>query len=142
MEISLGQTGPLATFRGQDEIRSLSCFLQRQPAPSRLDQAARLQRVAESFEAIFVRQVLREMRNSVLKSSLFGQGLASEIYQEMFDDYLAEAIGKAGGFGLNEMIVQDMQPARPRIGAQEASQLYKNQTLSEMPARTQGEREK
>jgi len=111
------------------EIRQLSGFCRMERPRAGEDSRSELEQVAAGFDAILARQLLREMRDSVLKSSLFGEGLASEIYQEMFDDYLAEAIGKAGGLGLGKMLVQQMEPDRPRLTQQEAIQLYENQRL-------------
>lgn len=122
----------IGALRGQDEIRQLSCFCRPETAPSSENSEARLRKVADSFEAIFARQLLREMRDSVLKSSLFGEGTASEVYQEMFDDHLAEAIGKAGGFGLGDVLVQQLRPERPRLSPEEALELYKNQDVKNL----------
>lgn len=130
---------PLGALRGQDEIRQLSCFCRLEPSQSGEDSKTRLPRVAASFEAIFARQMLREMRDSVLKSSLFGDGLASGIYTEMFDDYLAEAIGKAGGLGLGDLLVHQLQPDTPRLTADEAIQLYENQDIREISLAGQAE---
>lgn len=120
---------PLGVLRGQDEIRQLSCFCRMERPRAGENSRSELEQVASSFDAILARQLLREMRDSVLKSSLFGDGLASEVYQEMFDDYLAEAIGKAGGLGLGKMLVQQLEPEQPRLTQEEAIQLYEKQRL-------------
>lgn len=111
------------------EIRQLSCFCRMERPRAGENSRSELEEVAASFDAILARQLLREMRDSVLKSSLFGDGLASEVYQEMFDDYLAEAIGKAGGLGLGKRVVEQLEPDQPRLTREEAIQLYEKQTL-------------
>lgn len=134
---------PLGVLRGQDEIQQLSCFCRLDPTQGKgEDSEEGLRRVAASFEAIFARQLLREMRDSVLNSSLFGEGLASEIYQELFDDHLAEAMGKAGGLGLGEMLLRQLRPDSPRLTLEEAIQLYEKQTVRKSDGAGQAEEEK
>lgn len=125
---ALSPTLPLESLRGQDEIRRLSCFLDRSAYDGKGDEEARLKKVAQSFDAIFVRQLLREMRATLLKSSLFGSGADAEIFQEMHDDCLAEAIGQAGGFGLGELIYREMAPSTRRLSAEEVIQMYEDQS--------------
>jgi len=133
---------PLGVLRGQDEIRQLSCFCRMERPRTAENSRSELEQVASSFDAILARQLLREMRDSVLKSSLFGDGLASEVYQEMFDDYLAEAIGKAGGLGLGKMLVQQLEPEQPRLTQEEAIQLYEKQRLKGVNPADRAEGEK
>ena len=134
---------PLGVLRGQDEVRQLSCSCRLDPARPGENSEARLRRVAASFEAIFARQMLREMRDSVLKSSLFGNDSASAIYTEMWDDHLAEAIGKAGGLGLGDLLVRQLQPDEPRLTPEEALQVYENQTVKKLDStgRAEGKRD-
>jgi len=120
-------TLPLGTLRGQDEVRQLSRLCRPESARSAEDSEAQLRRVAQKFDAIFVRQILREMRNSQLKSSLFGQGQAGEIYQDLFDDCLADAIAEAGGFGIGKAIVKEVSGSLERLSAKQAVQLYEAQ---------------
>ncbi len=57
---------------------------------------------AEGFEAIFLRQMLRDLRKTTTidgeKSGMTG------LYTDMFDDFLAEHLAKAGGVGLADVI--------------------------------------
>ncbi len=64
--------------------------------PGQIDKAA------EGFEAIFLRQILHQFRASV---SVDGENSSmTGLYSEMFDDQLAEHLAKVGGLGLKDVI--------------------------------------
>jgi flagellar protein FlgJ len=62
----------------------------------------RLTEAAQGFEAIFLRQILKDLRKTSViddeKSAMSG------IYTEMFDEHLADQLAKAGGIGLGQAI--------------------------------------
>ena len=61
-----------------------------------------IDKAAEGFEAIFLRQILRQFRASV---SVDGESSSmTGLYSEMFDDQLAEHLAKVGGLGLKDVI--------------------------------------
>jgi len=67
------------------------------PAPS-----GGVEEAAQGFEAIFMRQMLRELRKT---TSIDGENsYATAFYNDMFDDYLAEHLTRAGGLGLAGVI--------------------------------------
>ncbi|MFQ5675737.1 MAG: transglycosylase SLT domain-containing protein [bacterium] len=67
-----------------------------------------LKRAAQDFEAIFISQILQNMRRS-MKSGLFGDGVSSDIYNSMFDENIAKAIASKDGFGLSDIIIKSLQ---------------------------------
>ena len=80
-------------------------------APARDPQVTK---VAQQFEAIFVRQMLAEARKSHLSGDdlLGGQGM--ETFRQMQDDRFADIAAERGSFGLAKMI--EAQLAKP-VGA-------------------------
>lgn len=68
---------------------------------------AKLKKAAQNFEAIFIAQILSNMRRSI-NSGLFGQGMSSEMYQSMFDENIARAIASKDGFGLSDIIIKSL----------------------------------
>ncbi len=67
---------------------------------------------ATGLEALFIRRVLAEMRTS--ESSLFGHGFQGDMFKEMLDQHVADALSKSGGFGLVEMFEQQLaEPGGP-----------------------------
>lgn len=69
----------------------------------------RLKRAAQNFEAIFVSQILRNMRRSNTESGLFGNGMSGDIYGSMFDEKIAEAIASKGGLGIADIIIESIK---------------------------------
>ncbi len=61
-----------------------------------------IDKAAEGFEAIFLRQILHQFRTSV---SVDGESSSmTGLYSEMFDDQLAEHLASVGGLGLKDVI--------------------------------------
>ena len=64
--------------------------------------------VAMQFEALFVQQMMKSMRNAVPKSDLM-QSDHLETYQSMADQQMALNLSQQGGIGLARMLVEQMQ---------------------------------
>ena len=75
-------------------------------APDATPEAKRaaFDRVAESFEAVFISQIVRGLRESFTKELMGGGGFGKEIYASWFDQALAEALAKGGGMGLKDQL--------------------------------------
>ncbi len=74
-------TAPVQMLRGEEALQRLSLYRGESAASadSAESERAKLKEVARGFDAYFARVLLKEMRGSVLKSSLFGEGAAGEI---------------------------------------------------------------
>lgn len=70
---------------------------------------AQLKKVSKDFEAIFMRMLLKEMRDSVQKSGLMGDSMATGFFESMQDGQLADHLASAGGIGLGAMVYRQMQ---------------------------------
>jgi soluble lytic murein transglycosylase-like protein len=66
----------------------------------------KLRKAATDFESLFVQQLLKQMRKSIPDSGLFGEGMAGDIYQSMFDESIATAIAGKGSFQLADTILR------------------------------------
>ena len=44
------------------------------------------------------------------ESTLFGGGLAKDIYEEMLDESMADVMARRGGLGLADAIIRSMEP--------------------------------
>ncbi len=87
-----------------------------QPANKRTDteeqnnpKLNRLMDVCRDFEAIFLYQLFRIMRESGPKSDLLDSGFASELYRDMLDEQLATELSKTGDFGLADILYEQMR---------------------------------
>lgn len=65
---------------------------------------APFEKVAESFEAVFISQLVRSMRESLCKDFGVGGGLGTDDYLFLIDQALSEAIARAGGIGIREQL--------------------------------------
>ena len=70
-----------------------------------------LMAACQNFEAIFLSQLLRVMRQGESKDKLFGGGLAEGIYRELLDDQLAREMATSGSTGISRMLYDDLEPA-------------------------------
>ncbi|KJR43609.1 flagellar rod assembly protein/muramidase FlgJ [Candidatus Magnetoovum chiemensis] len=60
---------------------------------------------AQEIEALFINEMLKEMRKS--NGTIFGKGLGADIYMGMFDTELSRVMAERG-IGLKEMIVNQL----------------------------------
>ncbi len=75
------------------------------------DQEFALQQVAEQFEAIFLQQMLKNMRAASSALADKDNPLTSQtdsMYQEMMDSQLALDMSKSNGIGIAEMLVKQL----------------------------------
>ncbi len=72
------------------------------------DEATRLRKVAEDFEAVFLFQVLKQMRNTVHKEEMFNGGMGEEMFTEMMDEELAKKIASRGVTGIAETLFRQL----------------------------------
>jgi flagellar protein FlgJ len=69
---------------------------------------AALEEVASQFEAIFLQQMLKSMRDATMQSDLFDSS-QMDTYQSMADQQMALQLAESGGMGLARMMVEQMQ---------------------------------
>jgi len=60
---------------------------------------------AQQFESFLIKQMLRELRASVLSEPQSG---SSQAYREMSDDLMAEHLAKSGAFGFGKAMADQM----------------------------------
>lgn len=64
---------------------------------------------AEDFEAVFLRILFNSMRDATMKGGLFGDNLASDVYNDMFYSEVADLMAHSKpGLGLADVIYQDI----------------------------------
>ena len=64
--------------------------------------------VASQFEALFVQQMMKSMRDAVPKSDLMNSDHL-DTYQAMADQQMAVSLSHQGGIGIARMLVEQMQ---------------------------------
>jgi peptidoglycan hydrolase FlgJ len=74
--------------------------------------AARLQKAAQQFEAIFIRQMLTTLEKTA-RISGSSQGTGASMYGSMVVNVMADAIAAAGGVGLGSALARDFNTGQP-----------------------------
>lgn len=77
---------------------------------ARQDAGAAVEPVAAQFEAIFVQQMLKSMRDATMEGGLFNSSQLKS-WQQMFDQQLSVDLADQGGLGLAQVLVQQLQAA-------------------------------
>lgn len=67
-----------------------------------------IEEVASQFEALFIQQMMKTMRDAVPKSDLM-QSDHLQTYQSMADQQLSVSLSQQGGIGIARMLVEQMQ---------------------------------
>ena len=82
--------------------------LEKLKAGVRGNDAAAVRQVAQQFESLFARMMIKSMRAAVGKDPIFGSDQA-QTYQGMYDDQLSLELTRGKGLGLADMLVRQLQ---------------------------------
>lgn len=93
------------------------------------DKAVR--QTAEQFEAHFVQQMMKAMRESVEKSELMDSGNA-DMYQDLMDKEVSMQMVRRGGMGLADMLEKQMLQQQAMANAQPSPEQLKVQQNAPM----------
>jgi flagellar protein FlgJ len=69
----------------------------------------------EALEGFLIRNMLKGMRKTVIKSDLVDTGFAGEVYEDMLWDEYAKAYAEKADFGLAEMAYLELTGRRGRF---------------------------
>ena len=88
--------------------------------PTVEDQKAKIQEVAESYEKMFLREMVKQMRSTVSESELMKASQGEKIFKSMLDEEYVESWGKSGGIGMAGMIYdQIVEKYAPHLAPRE-----------------------
>jgi len=68
-----------------------------------------MRQVSKNFEAIFMRMLFKEMRNSVQKSGIMGNSQAMDFFETMRDDEISQQLANSGGLGIGNMVYEKLK---------------------------------
>lgn len=68
----------------------------------------KLKESAQQFEAIYIQQMFKEMRNTIPKGGLIERGNADDIYTQLQDAEAAKVMAEQGGIGLADLMLQQL----------------------------------
>jgi flagellar protein FlgJ len=69
------------------------------------------------FESMFVKLMLKEMKNSVSKNKMIHGGYAEEIFEDMLTDEQAKSISKNDSIGIAEQVYTTLSKSLPPLNA-------------------------
>jgi Rod binding domain-containing protein len=100
---------PLRVPSGASQVQGSGAHV---ASGGQVDRKSKLFEQCQEFESIFVKMMLKEMRNSVDKSdSLLSGGWAEDIYSDMLDDQYSKSIAENAGFGLADQLYKQLARA-------------------------------
>jgi len=79
-----------------------------------------LREVAQQFEAMFIQQIMKTMREAGFKGGELIESQAMDTFQSMHDKEISLQMSKRGSFGLADMLVRSMEQQQKAIPAAEA----------------------
>lgn len=71
-------------------------------------EAQRIREVAQEFEALLLEHMIKEMRNTVPESPIFGRNRGREIFEELLDGEFARLMENRGGIGIAQFMATHM----------------------------------
>ncbi len=72
------------------------------------NQKSELKKVSQEFEAIFISQLLKVMRETIEESGLTEGGFGKSIYTELFDQEVALSIARHGALGISDLLYKNL----------------------------------
>lgn len=69
----------------------------------------------EEMERLFLYELLKEMRKTIVASKLFPQNSTREIYYDMLNDAFAGEMTKSGQLGIAKQIIQNTEIMQQKI---------------------------
>jgi len=78
------------------------------PRLGRVDSAAKAEKVAQDFEAVFISQMLQPMFKNIEAEEPFGGGQGNEVWKSMMVDEIGKQMARAGGIGLASSVKQEI----------------------------------
>jgi murein DD-endopeptidase MepM/ murein hydrolase activator NlpD len=71
-------------------------------------QKSELKKVAQEFEAIFIAQMLKVMRETIEESGLMDGGFGKSIYTELFDQEVSVSLARRGALGISDILYRNL----------------------------------
>lgn len=69
------------------------------------------------FESLFINQMLKSMRSTVMKSDLLDGGSGEKMYMDMFDMEISKSMAASGGIGIASMMMKQLAKEQGGKGA-------------------------
>ncbi len=91
-----------------DTVQIMSQVTSQAPKAKKGQDPEKLKEVCQQFEAIFIQQIYKEMRNTIPNEGYIPRGNADDMYAQLQDMEAAKMTAERGGIGLAEMMLQQL----------------------------------
>jgi len=95
------------------------------------DPSQAIRKTAEQFEAYFIQQMMKTMRESIEKSDLVDGG-NMDMYQDLMDKEVSLSMSKRGGMGMADMLERQMHQAQA-LSTQDVLQMRQPTAAPHLP---------
>ncbi len=75
----------------------------------------KMREIADQFEAMLYRLVLKEMRKTIPQDGILGKSFATEMYTEIVDDHMAEDLASNNNLGIDQIIYEELKAKNEKI---------------------------
>jgi flagellar protein FlgJ len=97
-----------------DPQQLLSQALTKAPKKAPGRDPEKLKELAQQFEAVYLQQIFKEMRNTVPEDGLIERGNADDVYTQLQDAEAAKKMAEQGGIGLADLMLQQLLDEDPK----------------------------
>ncbi|MBI4280113.1 MAG: rod-binding protein [Armatimonadetes bacterium] len=91
------------------------------PGAQAAAEEAKLRRVVQEFEAIFLAQMLKTMRGRLGQSGLLAMSQGEQLVRELHDEEMGRALARGGGIGLAGMLLAALRGREENPGGNAGS---------------------
>jgi len=75
----------------------------------------RLEKACAEFESLFIYQIVKQMRKTIVKSGLTSGGKGEEIFTSMMDEELSKQMSSRQGLGLRDVLIEQLTGKRAKV---------------------------
>jgi len=75
----------------------------------------KLKKACTDFEALFIAQMLKSMRQTIPQTGFLGKGPGNDIYQGLMDQELSRKLSQSKGLGLGKVLYRQMLRQEEKI---------------------------
>jgi len=78
-------------------------------APKAVQETDKLKQACIDFSAIFIKQMLNAMKDTIPETGMMDGGMAEEIFEDMLYDEYAKSMAQTANLGLAEMMYDQLK---------------------------------
>jgi len=98
----------------RDKLQEESLVKGHQKDESKQDEK-KLKEACAEFESLFIYQLMKQMRKTIVKSGLTGGGKGEEIFTSMMDEELSKQMSSRQGLGLKDVLIEQLTGRREKV---------------------------